>query len=349
LILRVALAGLAAALAGGCASAKPATNATVSDGRYVMGTVLEITLVGPDESALREALDELFALAARLDRLLTVYDAGSDVSRLNRSAGRGPQAVDPEVAEILRRAIAHARLTRGSFDVTVGPLVALWIDAAARGALPGSADLARARGRVGAEALRIHDDGSAELTRPGASVNLGGIAKGYALDRMLPRLRARGIHRALLNFGQSSTRALGAPPGSEGWRLLVRGPGEGFLGVIRLRDLALSVSGSLGQWVEIGGRRYGHVLDPRTGQPLSRRRQALVVAPDATLAEALSKALLILGEEEGVALVGAQPGCEGLLVDADGGRWTTPGWSEDVAFEGRVALAAGGTREPPTD
>ena len=127
------------------------------------------------------------------------------------------------------------------------------------------------------------------LAHEGVSVDLGGIAKGWALDRMLPLLRERGIERALLDFGQSSVWALGAPPGAAGWRLLARGPDEGALGVLTLVDQALSVSGSLGQWVEIGGRRYGHVLDPRSGLALERRRQALVVAPNATLAEALSK------------------------------------------------------------
>jgi thiamine biosynthesis lipoprotein len=103
--------------------------------------------------------------------------------------------------------------------------------------------------------------------------------------------------------------------------------------VLTLADQALSVSGSLGQWSQIGGRRYGHVLDPRSGWPLERRRQALIVAPDAALAEALSKALLILGEDEGIALVAAQPGCEGLLTDADGRSWQTPGWRAAVRFE----------------
>lgn len=321
----------------------PVAPVTASDGRYAMGTVLEITLVGLDESDLRTTLDDLFGRVSRLDGLMTRVDSDSALSRLNRNAGRGRLAVDPELAEILRLATAYSRLTRGSFDVTIGPLVALWTEAAARDAPPAAADLEAARRRVGSRHLRIGDDDGVELTRTGVSIDLGGIAKGYALDRMLPLLRARGIGAALLNFGQSSTWAVGAPPDGSGWRLLVRGPSDDFLGVIRLRDLALSVSGSLGQWVEIGGRRYGHVLDPRTGWPLTRRRQALVVAPSAALAEALSKALLILGEEGGVALVAAQPGCEGLLADADGGLWMTPGWAETVAFE---AWEPGGKRTP---
>jgi len=193
--------------------------------------------------------------------------------------------------------------------------------------------LAGARERVGWELVRVHADGSAELAKPGVSVNLGGLAKGYALDRMLALLEKRGIENALLSFGQSSTWALGRPADAPGWRLLARGPDERVLGVLMLENQALSVSGSLGQWVEIGGRRYGHVLDPRTGEALQQRRQALVVEPDASLTEALRKALLVLGKQEGLASVDAQEGCEALLVDADAGAWLTTGWNAAVRFD----------------
>lgn len=303
-----------------------------SDGRPAMGTILEITLHAEAAALARETLAELFALAARLDATLTLYDPQSGLSRLNRAAGRGPIEVDPELAQILEASVGYSRVTKGSFDVTVRPLVALWTQAGQTGVPPSAGELARARALVGAGQIRVEGSRVA-LAREGVSVDLGGIAKGWALDRMLPLLRERGIARALLDFGQSSLWALGAPPGTEGWRLLVRGPGDGALGVLTLSDQALSVSGSLAQRVEIEGRRYGHVLDPRSGLPLERRRQALVVARNAALAEALSKALLILGETEGVALVAAQPGCQGMLVDADGGSWETPGWREAVRFE----------------
>jgi thiamine biosynthesis lipoprotein len=326
---RALLAGLAALA---CASPSSAPLVEVSDGRPAMGTILEITLYTRSPARGRAALAELFAAAERLDAVMTLYDPGSDLSKLNRAAGRGPIRVDLELAEILEAATDYARLTHGSFDVTVGPLVALWKRAGETGVPPSAAEIARARALVGADQIGVNGN-RAELAREGVSVDLGGIAKGWAVDRMLPLLERRGIERALIDFGQSSVHALGAAPGSEGWRLLVRGPEDGALGVLTLSDQALSVSGSLGQMVEIGGRRYGHVLDPRTGQPLERQREALVVAPEAALAEALSKALLILGENEGIALVAAQPGCHGLLVDADGRSWETPGWREAVRFE----------------
>ena len=319
-----------------CACVGPApperTLATASDGRPAMGTVLEITLVGPDARALRAAMDPLFAEATRLDRLMTPWDAASDAARLNAAAGRGPLPVAPEVADLLARSAALSSLTRGAFDVTLGPLVSLWNEAGARGEVPSREAVAAARSRVGASQLRVGSDGRVELAA-GAAVNLGGVAKGYALDRMLPLLRAAGARAALLSFGQSSAWALGAPPGAAGWRLLARAPGGGFLGILTLRDRALSVSGSQGSFALIGGRRYGHVIDPRSGEPLVEERLALVVAPDATLAEALSKAVLVLGPREGLELVAAQSGCEALLADAQGGVAQTRGWGAAVAWQ----------------
>jgi len=316
----------------GCASPAEPPRAVLADGHYVMGTLFELTLHGNDAVSLAQLRDELFAQARALDQAFSRYRPESDVSRLNAGAGGPPLEVAPPVAELLRHSVAYGALTRGAFDVTVGPLVALWTQAAEADRRPTSASLTRAAALVGSQRVRIGEDGRVGL-EPGMSIDLGGIAKGYALDRMLPRLRAEGISSALLSFGQSSAWAFGTPPGSEGWRLLARSPAGGFAGILTLRDDALSVSGSLGQWTEIEGRRYGHVLDPRSGEPLTRRREALVVAPNATLAEALSKALLVLGEGEGIALIEAQQDCEALLLDEEGGAWATSGWQLRTAFE----------------
>lgn len=305
----------------------------ISDGRYAMGTVLEITLEGLEPQAATQALDDLFELATRLDRLLSIYEPQSDISRLNRTAGRGRQQVDSEVEEILERSIAYSELTRGAFDVTIGPVVDLWMEAVARDVPPTALELAAARELVGSNRISVVSGEGVSLSRAGMKLDLGGVAKGYALDRMLPLLERHGIESALLNFGQSSTWAVGAPAGSAGWRLLVRGPEGRFAGLITLRDQALSVSGSQGQWVEIGSRRYGHIVDPRSGEPLTRARQAVVVSQRASLAEALSLALLVLDADAGLALVDAQPDCEGLLIEPGGELRSTPGWEAAVGFE----------------
>ncbi len=326
--------GAVLALAWVLARARPPLPAPVSDGRYVMGTVLEIALHGPGRADGQALLDQLFARSGQLERISTRFHPESDLSRLNRRAGQGPQPVHPDLARLLRESRDHARLTQGSFDITVGPLVELWVEAAREGRRPEAAALERARMRVGFERLRV-DVGAAtaELLTAGMSVDLGGIAKGFALDELVIALRRASVKSALLSFGQSSIHALGSPPGEEGWRVLLRDASDGFAGVATLRDQALSVSGSLGQGSLIGGRRYGHVIDPRSGEPLTRRRVAAVTASSGARAEALAKGLLILGEEEGIALLEQLADAEGLLIDAEGARWATSGWAQAVHFE----------------
>jgi thiamine biosynthesis lipoprotein len=301
--------------------------APASDGRLVMGTVLDIEVAGGD----RALLDLLFARASALDAMLTRFDPGSPLSRLNAASGAGPVALPAELLELLAFSRDAARETGGAFDVTVGPLVALWWRAAERGTPPSADELAAARARVGSERIELGHGRAALLSR-GSAVDLGGIAKGYALDALVALLRARGAGSALLSFGGSSLHALGAPPDADGWRVLLHDARGDFAGVVTLRDRALSVSGSLGQSFEIAGRRYGHVIDPRSGLPLERARVAAVVADSGARAEALSKALLVLGESEGIALIDSLADAEALLLDADGGRYETEGWRRATAF-----------------
>ena len=247
---------LALASLGGCVSVAPPATHALSDGRYTMGTLLEVDLHGVEAAALARARDRVFATAERLDALVSRYREDSDVSRINAAAGGQPVQVAPEVAALLRASILHAARTRGAFDVTVGPLVSLWMRAAEADALPGEAQIERARAQVGTSRVRVAPDDRVTL-QAGSAIDLGGIAKGFALDRMLPQLRDEGVTSALLSFGQSSVWALGAPPDGPGWRLLARAPEGGFVGIVVLRDLSLSVSGSLGQWSEIAA--MGHL------------------------------------------------------------------------------------------
>lgn len=303
----------------------------VSDGRYAMGTVLEITLTAPDTARGRALLDDLYAITRDLERVMTRFDPTSDLSRLNRAAGQGAQRVDPELGRLLAQSIELTARTRGAFDVSVGPLVALWTEAARTQKRPSAEAISAARAHVGPGVLRFEAPDRIALAA-GAAIDLGGVAKGDALDRMAERVRAAGIRSALFSFGQSSLWAIGKPADADGWRLLVRRPDGGFAGVATLRDRAVSVSGSLGQWTEIEGRRYGHVIDPRSGEPLIRPLEAMVLCGTATVGEAASKALLVLGEQEGVELL-EQLGCEGLLVGAGSARRETPGWKAAARFE----------------
>ena len=316
-----------------------------SDGRYVMGTVLEITLCAEYVGSVRQHLEPLFTTAIHLDASLTTYDLNSPVSRLNASAGAGPTSVPHEVSDLLTLSLRYSQLTQGTFDVTIGPLMLLWRDAVLHHTIPNRKELRRVRSIIGSDKVRLlpHDT---VILRPGMAVDFGGIGKGYALDQLQKQLKQQQIQHALLDFGQSSIWALGSPPDAQGWRILLQQPDGRLVGILTLRDHALSISASMGQAFEINGRQYGHIINPRTGHPLQRDLLACVIAPTATQAEALSKALLILGEREGLLLFQRLPGVEGILVETNGRQWMTPGWQQAVTFSSYEPMPSGSLQLP---
>lgn len=337
LILGVCVA-LYLAAQSGTASAAGAPDCETG-GTYVMGTVLQVTLC-PDGLSETEIagqdvppIEDVFALARRYDALFTTYADDSPLSKLNAQAGQGAQSVPHEVVDVLKLARRYTELTRGAFDATVRPLLRVWREAENIGQPPSSVALTQALRLVGSDKLRFPAAGAVALPERGMALDLGGIGKGYALDRAVERLRGQGVTNALLNFGQSSLWALGRPPGTEGWRLALRRPDGDIAGFVTLVDRALSVSASLGQSRNVAGKRYGHVVDPRTGRPVEREMLACVVAPSAAQAEALSTALLVLGEVEGLALIEEMEGVEALLLDAKGTQWRTAGWQTATSFD----------------
>lgn len=303
-----------------CGEANP-----VVDSRYAMGTILEITLRG----APQEEADALYTEVARLEALLSRYDPASEVSRINESGGGGFD-VSPELAELLAIANGVREQSAGAFDVAVGAWVALWEEAARAGAPPSATAIDSVRARVGDGAYTVSASGKA-ITADGVVIDLGGIAKGYALDRLESMLRERGVSDALLNFGQSSYWALGQASRGRAWTLLLQHPKSGYAGTLELRDRALSVSAALGQRSAIAGVDYGHIIDPRSGMPLVRDAQAVVLASHAALAEGLSTAFLVLGSAHGLAMVERIPDCEALWIDGEGFK-TSTGFVAATAF-----------------
>jgi thiamine biosynthesis lipoprotein len=297
-----------------------------------MGTLLEVVLYAPPAQA-EDVAEELLALAHALEAELSRYDPDSALSRLNEGAGAGPSPVPPALGRIVADSIELSRTTRGSFDVSVGPLVELWTRAARRGRAPSGVELSDARARVGSERVLVAPAAGTIALERGMSLDLGGIAKGWALDRMRERLVVRGVESALVSFGQSSILALGTPPGRGGWRILLQDGAGSYAGIVTLRDAMLSVSGSLGRVSRIGGRDYGHVIDPRSGDPLTESRQAAILAPTGAAAEALSKALLVLDPDEAWSLLADLPETEGLLLRQGCAPLATAGWQNAVGFE----------------
>jgi thiamine biosynthesis lipoprotein len=237
--------------------------------------------------------------------------------RLCARAGEGPVPVSADLFRVLARSAELAAASDGAFDVTIGPLVRLWRDARRNGRLPDAEALRAARELVDPRLLVLDAEArTVALERRGMQLDLGAIGKGFAADEALASLRAAGAPRALVQLGGDI--ALGdAPPGKPGWTIDAEAAvglpldQEGRLGP--LARCGISVSGDTEQFVEIGGTRYSHVVDPRTGLGLTSGLAATVIAPDATTSDALATAVSVLGAERGALLVERFVGCRGQL------------------------------------
>jgi thiamine biosynthesis lipoprotein len=263
----------------------------VREAHYVMGTILDVTVDAPSEAVGRGWIRRAVAEARRLDRELTSFDRDSALSQLNGSAGGGTAFVPPDLFEVLTLSRDLSTLTGGTFDVTVSPAVRLWQRAVVEQRWPSQREIAAVRASVGPTAIRFAARNEVELAT-GASIELGGVGKGFAVDRNVALMREAGVQSALVNFGESSIAAIGPPPSEPAWSIWMR-RGRVFDGPLALRDMALSTSATFGDSGRVAGRRIGHIIDPRSALPLSRAAQATVVAPTGTEAEAWSKALLV--------------------------------------------------------
>ena len=274
-----------------------------------MACRFEVTLDDEDarhvEDA-RAALDEIDAIEAAL----TWFRETSELSRVNRDAAVGPVPVGPFMAEILSLCRELHATTGGAFDPASTALSRCWGFLERRPRLPAEDELARARACSGMDKVVLDEAArSVRFTAPGVELSFGAVGKVGALDRVARSLRDRGLGRALLSAGGSSQRGFG-PQDSE----LALEPGGRVLGLLRFRDAALATSGAGEQHFEAAGRRYGHVLDPRTGWPAEGVSSARALASDAAVADALSTAFLVAGPELARSVCAARPGTLALFV-----------------------------------
>ena len=298
-----------------------------------MGTVFELQILMPNDAGARSLARAVFDETTRLESLVSHYDPDSEVSELGRAAGSGPRKVDPALASLLRRSLELGVLTKGAFDITLGPALGSWREAGPAGI--DAVALAELQTRTGQDKLVVYPDGGVALRSSGMALDLGAIAKGWALDRAAEILRAVPVEAALLSFGQSSVWALGAPPQALGWNLVLRSAHGGIQGIVTLRDQALSFSSSLpAREPGAPGLEPGRapLIDPRTLQSVERRAAAVVVSRDATLADALTTALLVLEPATGRALVESLPGVEALMMEEDGAAWHSEGWQPATRY-----------------
>jgi FAD:protein FMN transferase len=292
-----------------------------------MATRFEIVLHGDNPASLRAAGEEALRLVEELEAQLSLFRAGSEIARLNASAAREPVRVTPGVFALLQQAQKLSEQTGGAFDITVAPLVRCWGFMGGEGRMPRPEEVAEARARVGMPLVHLNpEDYTVRFAREGVMLDLGAIGKGYAVERAAEVLREAGVTSALLHGGTSSVQAIGQPPGEECWKIALETPALAadspatLLATVPLKDEAMSVSGVQEHSFQNGGRTFGHVIDPRTGEPALGTLLAAVVLPSATETDALSTALLILGSAGHEQTASLRPGMKTLVVSESGGR-----------------------------
>jgi FAD:protein FMN transferase len=287
--------------------------------QYHMGVDARLVVYAPDQPAAERACTAAFARIAALDSIMSDYRRDSELMRLCARAGGAPVRVSADLFAILRRAREVAEKSGGAFDVTAGPLIQVWRTARKSGKLPAAREIEAARRLVGWRNLHLDESAhTARLAVPGMKLDLGGIAKGYAADGAQRVLKEHRITRALVELGGDIVVS-GPPPGTEGWMIRVPNAGEEQGPTdLRFADRAISTSGDTEQFAVIGGRRYSHVVDPRTGQALTSRAQVTVIAPDGLTSDPLSTALTLLTPEERQKLLEAYPGTTAYVRVLDG-------------------------------
>jgi len=306
-----------------------------------MGAEARLTAWTADEKAARSAFDDAFRELERLESLMSTWRAGSDLVRLNEAAGKQPVPVSQEVFDALRAARDFGDTTSGAFDVTFAALADVWkFDHDQDNKVPSAADIQQRLPLVGYKGLVLEASArTAYLPRAGMRAHLGGIGKGFAVDRMASLLRERGLTTFMIQFGGDMYMA--GMPEARPWRVGIqdpRGEGNKSFATVELIDSAVSTSGDYERFFLKDGVRYHHIIDTRTGQPARGSRSVTIVADTSITADALSTGVFVMGPAEGMALIERLPNVEGVIVSDRNEVLVSSG------LKGRLTILS-----PPTD
>ena len=299
----------------------------------IMGTAIRVELWCEQrrqgEAAVAAVMDEMH----RIDRAMSPHHAGSELCRINRLAAQQPVPLSDEMFELLDAALHYSQLSDGAFDITYAGVGHLYDYRA--GVRPSDAQIERARAAVGWQGLEI--DAAARCVRfakKGMRIDLGGFAKGHAVDRCAALLRERGICHAMVSAGGDS-RVIGSRRGARGgaddrpWSVAIRHPRQidGVVAVLPLEDTSISTSGDYERYFDDGAERVHHLIDPATGRSPQHVHSVTVLAADGLASEALSKAVFVMGPQRGLALINSLDGIDAVVVDAQGQLHTSQGLS----------------------
>ncbi len=288
-----------------------------------MGTIFTVAAYGRDADFLAETVNEVFEEIDRLDAQMSNYKQQSELSRINREAAGQNVMVEPKLFQLIQEALRFGQESGGAFDITVGPLMRSWGFFRGRGRMPSPAEIKADLRRIGYRHVKLDADRrTIHFDEPGIELDLGGIAKGYAVDQAVAILRENGVTSALVSSGSSSIYALGAPPEQKGWRIVLRDPFEETRGadVLTLKNYSVSTSGSYIKFFTLGDRVYSHIMDPHTGMPVENMLSTAVLAPRTTDSDALSTALYVLGVEASRNYVAKHSNIEALFYLPSGSK-----------------------------
>ena len=301
------------------------------DGGYreVMGTLARIVVVAKHDWEGKRCIEAGFEQLKRIDAMMSDYKDDSELSRVNREAFANPVKVSPELFEILQKSVEFSRLSNGAFDVTVGPLVDLWHKAGEANVVPDENTLAAAKARVGFEKLILDaNERTVQFAVKGMRLDLGGIAKGYAVDKAVGAMRREGAIGGMV-CASGDIRCFGKPADKDTWRVGLQNPvaanspdsngtigAEQVLMVLKVNDMAVSTSGDYRRFVAIGRKRYSHIIDTSTATGASKLSSDTILAANAVDTDALSTAVNVMGAEKGLALVESLDGVDAILITA---------------------------------
>jgi len=290
--------------------------------RLVMGTFARVVAVAADSKIADKAIKAALAEIENIDKLMSDYKSDSEISRVNKDAFTRAVAVSEPTYEVLKRSIEFSKLTGGAFDITVGPLVDLWHSAKKQNSAPRDEELAAARAKVGFEKLILDDQQrTVRFAVEGMRLDLGGIAKGYAVDKAIEAMQRAAAVGGMVDIG-GDLRCFGKPPkGKTKWSVGLQNPDinknadeSDLLLILKLDSAAVATSGDYQQFALIEGKRYSHIINRRTGAGAVGLSSVTIIADSATDADALATAVSVMGAEKGLALIKTMPGVEAILI-----------------------------------
>jgi thiamine biosynthesis lipoprotein len=294
--------------------------------RIVMGTFARILVIAADANTAKNCIEAAFSELVRIDELMSDYKADSQTSRINRDAYEKAVPVSSDTFEVLQRAVEFSKVSDGAFDITIGPLTQLWRRATDSNSTPSESELAEARARTGYEKLILDaDEKSVRFAIDGMRLDLGAIAKGYAIDKAVEAMRNAGVLGAMVDVG-GDIYCFGQPPkGRSHWLIGLQDPekpGEIFeptepMLVLKLVDSAIATSGDYRRFVLIDGQKFSHIIDTRTGISSGKLSSVTIISKSAIDADALATAVSVMGEKKGLALIEKIPETEAILISSD--------------------------------